>query len=83
MDDNIQSQSSHGEENDLLKQRDSFHQFMRECALCQEEVEPDWQDSAHCGTRLDILCPGCGQPLPPTGAQKCASCGLAIPKVGT
>ena len=80
--DDKQSQSRHGEENFLLKQQESFHQFIRECSECQEEVEPDWQDCAHCGTRLDTLCPGCKKPLPPAGAQKCVSCGLAIPSLG-
>jgi predicted amidophosphoribosyltransferase len=71
------------EENILLKQRETFHRLMRECSECQAEVEPDWQICAHCGTRLDTSCPGCGVPLPPAGAQSCPHCGLAIPEVGT
>ena len=64
-----------------LEQRDAFRQFMRECQACQEEIEPHWQACAHCGTRLDTPCPGCGIPLPPAGAQACPHCGLAIPPV--
>ena len=69
--------------NALLQQQEAFRTFIRECSECQEEVEPHWQACASCGTRLDILCPGCGKPLPPAGATVCASCGLKIPPVGS
>ena len=82
MDDTKQQQAHQGaEEASLRKQREAFHRFMRECSECQQEVEPHWQACAHCGTRLDTSCPGCGNPLPPAGAQSCPSCGLAIPQI--
>jgi predicted amidophosphoribosyltransferase len=81
MDSEKQPQSSQSEtEASLLKQRNTFRHFMRECAECQQEVEPHWQLCSHCGTRLDTSCPGCGNPLPPAGASSCPSCGLTIPQ---
>lgn len=61
------------------QQHQVYQDFVRECQACQQEIEPDWQTCAHCGTRLATACPGCGNPLPPAGAQLCPSCGLAIP----
>jgi hypothetical protein len=80
--DDKQKQQANLEEKDvsLLNQHEAFHHFMRECMTCQQEVEPHWQLCAHCGTRLATSCPGCGNPLPPAGAQLCPSCGLAIPQ---
>ena len=63
-----------------LQQHRSYQDFVRECYACQKEIEPDWQACAHCGTRLATECPGCGNPLPPAGAQMCPSCGLAMPQ---
>ena len=65
----------------LLNQRTAFHKLMAECNDCQEEIEPNWQFCAHCGTRLATRCPGCGNPLPPAGATACLHCGLAIPQI--
>ena len=62
-----------------LQQHRFYQEFVRECHACQQEIEPDWQACAHCGERLATQCPGCGNPLPPAGAQLCPSCGLAIP----
>ena len=62
-----------------LQQHRFYQEFVRECHSCQQEIEPDWQACAHCGTRLETQCPGCGNPLPPAGATLCPSCGLAIP----
>jgi predicted amidophosphoribosyltransferase len=63
-----------------LQQRQRYQDFVRECQACQQEIEPDWQACAHCGTRLSTECPGCGNPLPPAGAQLCPSCGLPLPQ---
>lgn len=60
---------------------EAFHHFMQECRECQKEIDLHWQFCAHCGTRLNMSCPGCGVPLPPAGATACPSCGLAIPQV--
>jgi hypothetical protein len=30
---------------------------------------------------LATHCPGCGNPLPPVGAQSCPRCGVALPPV--
>jgi predicted amidophosphoribosyltransferase len=65
----------------LLQRRAELHDLHQECGVCREEIEPDWQFCAHCGVRLATHCPGCGNPLPPAGAQNCPSCGLAIPQV--
>ncbi|MEZ4705829.1 MAG: zinc ribbon domain-containing protein [Caldilineaceae bacterium] len=65
----------------LINRRQQLHEFLTECAACQEEIDPHWQYCAHCGTRLAVKCPGCGAPLPPAGAHSCPSCGLEIPKV--
>lgn len=69
------------EEFDLLDQRKAFHELMQECYECQQEIEPNWQFCAHCGTRLATRCPGCGNPLPPAGALTCFHCGLKIPQL--
>lgn len=65
----------------VLNQRAAFHQLMRECYECQQEVDAHWQFCAHCGTRLATRCPGCGNPLPPAGANACFHCGLKIPQI--
>jgi predicted amidophosphoribosyltransferase len=67
-------------EAELLKQLETFHQFVDECNTCQKEVETHWQFCAHCGVRLATQCPGCGTPLPPAGALTCPHCGLAMPQ---
>ncbi|ETW98719.1 MAG: hypothetical protein ETSY1_17695 [Candidatus Entotheonella factor] len=74
-------QSSQRDEASLapLQQHEAYRAFVHECQACQQEIEPDWQACAHCGTRLATACPGCGNPLPPAGAQLCPSCGLSIP----
>jgi predicted amidophosphoribosyltransferase len=64
-----------------LKLRKELHQLIQECDDCRREIEPHWQFCAHCGTRLATHCPGCGNPLPPAGAQACPRCGLALPQV--
>ncbi|MCX6050002.1 MAG: zinc ribbon domain-containing protein [Chloroflexi bacterium] len=66
----------------LLQRRTELHDLQQECNTCRQEIETDWQFCAHCGVRLATHCPGCGNPLPPAGAQSCPSCGLAIPQVG-
>jgi predicted amidophosphoribosyltransferase len=63
-----------------LRQLEAWHNLLRECRDCQQEVDLHWQFCAHCGTRLATQCPGCGNPLPPAGARSCPSCGLAIPQ---
>ena len=68
-------------ESSLLKLHEEFHQFNQECLDCRREIEAHWQFCAHCGTRLATHCPGCGNPLPPPGAQACPRCGLALPQV--
>ncbi len=65
----------------LLQRRTELHELQQECNTCRQEIEPDWQFCAHCGVRLATHCPGCGNPLPPAGAQACAHCGLAIPEI--
>ncbi|MEZ4862448.1 MAG: zinc ribbon domain-containing protein [Caldilineaceae bacterium] len=74
------AEQSH-EEIELLQRRAELHQLILECQACQEEVEPNWQFCAHCGTRLATSCPGCGNPLPPVGARACLHCGLEIPQI--
>jgi predicted amidophosphoribosyltransferase len=78
-----QVQPTHNEnELVLLQRRMELHELQQECTICREEIEADWQFCAHCGVRLATRCPGCGNPLPPAGAQACPNCGLAIPQVG-
>ena len=62
----------------ILKLHEEFHQFIHECQACQREIAPHWQVCAHCGVRLATHCPGCGNPLPPAGAQACPRCGVAV-----
>ncbi|MGQ4810668.1 hypothetical protein NKDENANG_04174 [Candidatus Entotheonellaceae bacterium PAL068K] len=82
MGDDKQQQSSQAEDDSsLLTQHEAFHHFMRKYSVCQQEVKPDWQARAHCGTRLDTSCPDCGNALPLAGANACPSCGLTIPLV--
>ena len=69
------------EEATLLKLREAFHQCMHECRACRREIAGHWQCCAHCGIRLATHCPGCGNPLPPLGAQACPRCGVAVPHV--
>jgi rRNA maturation endonuclease Nob1 len=64
----------------IRKLHEEFHQFMHECQACQHEIAPHWQVCAHCGVRLATHCPGCGNPLPPAGAQACPRCGVAVPQ---
>ena len=64
----------------LAEMLKSFRRFMRECQSCQREAPPYWQFCAHCGARLATQCPGCGNPLPPSGARYCPHCGLEIPR---
>jgi predicted amidophosphoribosyltransferase len=64
----------------MLQLHEEFHQFMHECQACQREIAPHWQVCAHCGIRLATHCPGCGNPLPPAGAQACPRCGVALPQ---
>ena len=62
---------------------DSLHSFIQECRACQTEAPAHWQYCAHCGSRLSTQCPGCGHPLPPSGARYCPHCGLEIPRPET
>jgi hypothetical protein len=77
-------QEQPGEERQLdasiRKLQVEFHQFIHECQACQREIAPHWQVCAHCGVRLATHCPGCGNPLPPAGAQACPRCGVAVPQ---
>jgi len=57
----------------------SFHTFVQECQACQTEAPAHYQYCAHCGSRLSTQCPGCGNPLPPTGARYCPHCGIEMP----
>jgi Double zinc ribbon len=81
MDDEQQRQQAEQrwEEFALRKLQEEFHQFLHECQACQRDIAPHWQVCAHCGARLATHCPGCGNPLPPAGAQVCARCGVALP----
>lgn len=84
MEQKISLQSSTEQSNEeimLLQQRNAFHQLMKECYECQQEVDAHWQFCAHCGTRLATRCPGCGNPLPPAGVTACFHCGLKIPQI--
>ena len=83
MDDAKQRQQSEQSrvESSLLKLHEEFHQFIQECLDCRREIASHWQFCAHCGIRLATHCPGCGNPLPPPGAQSCPRCGLALPPV--
>ena len=78
-----QSQPKQDEDHEmvLIQRRAELHVLHQECNTCRAEIEPDWHFCAHCGVRLATRCPGCGNPLPPAGAQSCPSCGLAIPQV--
>ncbi|MGE3540662.1 MAG: zinc ribbon domain-containing protein [Candidatus Tectimicrobiota bacterium] len=64
----------------LRQQHEAFHVLMQECLECRKDIEPHWQFCAHCGIRLATSCPGCGNPLPPAGAQTCPSCALPLPQ---
>ena len=64
----------------ILKRHEELQQLIQECGDCRREIEPHWQFCAHCGIRLATHCPGCGNPLPPAGAQACPGCGLALPQ---
>lgn len=66
---------------ELTQRRAELHELLQECLTCQEEVEPNWQFCAYCGTRLATQCPRCGVPLPPAGAASCPNCGLAMPQM--
>ena len=68
-------------ESSVLKLQEELHQFIHECQECQREIEPHWQVCTHCGVRLATHCPGCGNPLPPVGAQVCPRCGVTLPQV--
>ncbi len=83
MDDEKQHQQSEQSRADsaFLKLHEEFNQLTQECQECQREIEPHWQVCAHCGVRLATHCPGCGNPLPPSGAHACARCGLVLPQV--
>jgi len=49
------------------------------CAQCQHENEADAAFCEECGAKLELLCPGCGQPVKP-GAKFCKKCGLNLVK---
>src|SRR6266851_6524637 len=85
MDDEQQRQQSEQSrvESSLLKLQEEFHQLLQECLDCRRELEPHWHFCAHCGARLATHCPGCGNPLPPSGAHACPRCGLALPQIST
>ena len=68
-------------ESSVRKRQEEFHQFLHECQECQREIAPHWQVCTHCGERLATHCPGCGNPLPPVGAQVCPRCGVTLPQV--
>lgn len=63
----------------LRQWHEERRQFVRECTDCQTTCPVDWQFCAHCGARLAVTCPSCGEPLPPVGARFCAHCGVEIP----
>jgi len=63
----------------LREHLESLHSFIQECRACQTEAPAHWQYCAQCGARLSTQCPGCGHPLPPSGARYCPHCGLEIP----
>ncbi len=63
----------------VRRRLDAFREFVQECQACQTEAPAHWQYCAHCGARLSTQCPGCGHPLPPSGARYCPHCGLEIP----
>lgn len=65
----------------LVDRIEQFERFMHECQECQQEVVPNWQFCAHCGTRRSTACPKCEQPLPPAGAPTCPHCGFTIPQI--
>ncbi len=65
----------------FVEKIESFHELVRQCRTCQEEVEPHWQFCASCGVRQATACPRCEKPLPPAGAQSCPHCGLEIPRI--
>jgi len=44
------------------------------CVQCQHENEADAAFCEECGAKLELLCPGCGQPVKP-GAKFCKKCG--------
>ncbi|MBM3223100.1 MAG: hypothetical protein FJZ47_04760 [Candidatus Tectomicrobia bacterium] len=71
------------EEAQFLKLHTEFQQLMQECSDCRRDIDPHWQFCAHCGIRLATHCPGCGNPLPPVGAQSCPRCGLAMPQAAS
>jgi len=83
MDDETQRQQPEQSEVEaaLLKRHEELQQFIQECRDCRREIEAHWQFCAHCGIRLATQCPGCGNPLPPAGAQACPRCGLALPQI--
>jgi len=64
---------------EVIRRREAFEALMAECLACQSAVPPHWQFCAHCGVRLAAKCPGCGEPLPPKGANFCPHCGIRIP----
>ena len=72
--------SSRADRQRLIERLDEFHRFIQECAECQSEAPAHWQFCANCGARLSTQCPGCGQPLPPSGARFCPHCGVEIPR---
>ena len=65
----------------LVDRIEQFERFMRECQECQQDVAPNWQFCAHCGTRRSTVCPKCSEPLPPAGAPLCPHCGFTIPQL--
>jgi rRNA maturation endonuclease Nob1 len=72
--------SPQAREKRLRKHLEACRQFLQECRECQTEAPAHWQFCAHCGARLSTQCPGCGNPLPPSGARYCPHCGLEIPR---
>lgn len=78
-----QPKDSDQERQDLtfVEKIENFHELLRQCRTCQEEVEPHWQFCASCGVRQATACPRCENPLPPMGARTCPHCGLEIPSI--
>ncbi len=47
------------------------------CGQCQHENEEDAAFCEECGAKLELHCPGCGQPVK-LGAKFCKKCGFNL-----
>ncbi len=50
---------------------------MTECSRCHAPNEESARFCEDCGNRLEVVCPGCGQPITP-GKKFCRSCGAPV-----